>query len=395
MREAYTPEMRQSVHRARRRAALDGAVRASAAHLEEAVLRHPLGYAALLWSRAGLPLPQALFIGPGAPDAAESWADDAVRLLDRAADRRRWMGDALLDGIHVLLAALDDPESWTSARGRATGFAPEALVDALLRLHQDHPPLATREQVRQAMRIQRERGGNLGDILVELGYVRRADILFASARHLGLLVVDLEALAVPPEVIARVPAAFAREWQAVPIAYRDGTLFVALADPHAVGIYDDLAATLTCRVRGVLADSDAVTRALGRYYGAAQTPATPEEAPLHGVRRLVLSALGMGAADVHLERADGRWTARYRLEGVLRPMELPAGASTIIEHIKTLAAIDPGAPVPQLGWFTLDGPEGPVEVECSSLPTAGGESVVLILPAPSAGNTDVPRPAAP
>lgn len=384
MREAYTPEMRQSVHRARRRAALDGAVRAAAAHLEEAILRNPLGYAALLWSRAGLPLPQALFIGPGAPDAAETWADDAVRLLDRAADRRRGMGDTMLDGIHVVLAALDDPGTWTSIRSQAAGVAPDSVIEKLMHLHRDHPPLAAREQIQEALRIQRERGGNLGDLLVELGHVRRKDILFASARRLGLLIVDLDALTVPPDVIARVPPPFAREWQAVPIAFRDGTLFVALADPHAIGIYDDLAANLACRVRGVVADPDAVCRALARYYGAASAPAPAPDPPVSGVRRLVLAALGVGATDLHLECDQARWTGRFRVDGDLRPMELPSGIRAIIEHLKALAGIDPHAPLPQLGWFTLDGPQGAVEIECSSLPTVAGESVVLILPPPPA-----------
>ena len=379
MREAYTPELRQSAARARRRAALDRAARTSAAHLEEAILRHPLGYAALLWSRAGLPLPPAVYVESRAAEAAQAWSEEAIRLLDRAADRRRGMGDALLDGIHVVLAALDDPASWTSGRA---GADPEAVLARLLHLHRDGPPPATRAQVQDAMRIQRERGGPLEDILVELGHVRRHDLPFEPARRRGLLVVDLDALTVPSDVIARVPAAFAREWQAVPIAFREGTLFVALADAHAVGIYDDLQAKLDCKIRGVVADPEAVARALARYYGDGRTPPPAAPSPIADIRRLVSSAVGIGATDLHLERADGLWTCRCRLEGVLQPLEPPTRPSALVRELKALSGMDPDAKLPDLGWFTLETSEGAVEVECSSLPTLSGESVVLILPPP-------------
>src|SRR5882672_6278706 len=61
--------------------------------------------------------------------------------------------------------------------------------------------LVNEGQIQEALSIQRKEGGVLGDILVKMGYVAREEILLALAAQMGMEVVDLGDLEIPPEII--------------------------------------------------------------------------------------------------------------------------------------------------------------------------------------------------
>ena len=62
-----------------------------------------------------------------------------------------------------------------------------------------------RDQVHEALDIQREKGGPLGRILTDLGYIDEPTLTFALAFQAGMEYVDLEKLDIPEEVIKRSP----------------------------------------------------------------------------------------------------------------------------------------------------------------------------------------------
>src|SRR3954464_11808918 len=66
--------------------------------------------------------------------------------------------------------------------------------------------LVSEGQIQEALQIQRKQGGVIGEILVNLGYVARDEILLALAAQMGMEVVDLDEIEVDPVVTNKVPA---------------------------------------------------------------------------------------------------------------------------------------------------------------------------------------------
>jgi len=272
--------------------------------------------------------------------------------------------------------------------------------------------LVNEGQIQEALSIQRKEGGVLGDILVKLGYVAREEILLALAAQMGMEVVDLGELEIPPEVINKVPANMAKNYQVIPIKWEGNVLTVAMANPHDVNIRDDLRVNLHCEIQGAVASEEAVMAALEKYYahrqeslsgvlgsmegGELQFDQVSEvkkkgsaynvddlmnSAPVVKLLNLILgTAIKAQASDVHFEPFENEFKVRYRVDGVLYEMEAPPLhlANPIISRIKVLSNLDISENrLPQDGRILLSVGGRPVDLRVSTLPTIFGESVVM------------------
>src|SRR5437763_626382 len=88
--------------------------------------------------------------------------------------------------------------------------------------------------IQQALQIQRKQGGVIGEILVNLGYVAREEILLALAAQMGMEVVDLDEIEIDHVVINKVPVNLAKSYNVIPIKFENGVLTVAMKDPQDV-----------------------------------------------------------------------------------------------------------------------------------------------------------------
>ena len=75
-------------------------------------------------------------------------------------------------------------------------------------------------------------------------------------------VVDLDELEIPPEVIARIPATMAKNYNVVPIKFDGRVLTVAMSNPNDVNVQDDLRSNLRVDIQGAVASEEGVQRAL-------------------------------------------------------------------------------------------------------------------------------------
>jgi type IV pilus assembly protein PilB len=126
--------------------------------------------------------------------------------------------------------------------------------------------------VQEALAIQRDQGGLLGEILVALGCATTLEVAHALARQLGMEVIDLDARRIRPEVLATLEARTARTHRVVPVEQTGETLTIAMADPLNYRTLDDLRFLLDRDVRGAAADPEQVDRALERYYPRRSAP---------------------------------------------------------------------------------------------------------------------------
>ncbi|MER3556310.1 MAG: ATP-binding protein [Meiothermus sp.] len=87
------------------------------------------------------------------------------------------------------------------------------------------------EELQRALEQHREVGGNLGDIVVELGMLSERRIAQAIEEAFGVPLVELVGLEIAPEAKALVPAERARDLGAIPFSLEGGSLRVALLNP--------------------------------------------------------------------------------------------------------------------------------------------------------------------
>ncbi|GEM_PF-6499606 len=254
------------------------------------------------------------------------------------------------------------------------GTARRPLRQVLLELE-----LATDVQISEALRVQREKGGSLARTLVELGFVRREDMLLALGAQAGMELVDLDREAISREVAARVPASIARAYRVVPVRADGERLVLALADPLAADVLIDLRAILGCEVEGVVAGEEAIARALDRLYPEPHEgpeelarelatlaeqggggPPRGKTATFRGlvdawIDKVLLWTQAQQASDVIFEREGKSCRVLYRVEGLSRPVQLPdAGVGAhVLARLRDAAHLsddDPLGSMGQLEW---------------------------------------------
>jgi Type II secretion system (T2SS), protein E, N-terminal domain len=147
--------------------------------------------------------------------------------------------------------------------------------------------LITSEQLADALFAQRQFGGRLGTNLVELGFVSDDQLALCLSQQLAVPFAKPDALAsIPRDVIARLPAAVAAKYRAVPLRYEVGELHLGMADPQNFAKLDEINFALGIRVRPYVVTEVALNYALERYYGL------PREARL-------MQAAAAGMRDLH------------------------------------------------------------------------------------------------
>ena len=273
--------------------------------------------------------------------------------------------------------------------------------------------LVTESQVQEALAMQKERGGAIGDILVDLNYITTEDLALALATQSGMQMVTLERMEIAPEVIARVSPSIAQVYRVVPIQFENDILTVVLADPTQLKTLDDLNFLLGIEVEGAVSSAQAVDSAIEKYYSTIEEVQDildeidqewgedmpdfsesasesidlesleefAEAAPVRKLLNLVLlSAIQDRSSDVHFEPFEDEFRIRYRVDGVLYEMVPPPKHLhlALTSRLKVMSGLDIAERrVPQDGRISLNISGNSVELRVSTLPTMFGESVVL------------------
>jgi type IV pilus assembly protein PilB len=270
-----------------------------------------------------------------------------------------------------------------------------------------------RDQVHQALDVQKDKGGVIGQILVDLGLVDQKTIDLALAYQAGMEVVDLASTDIPEDVIKLIPPQMANAYKIVPISYNEEarTLVIAVASADNFRAVDDLRTLMGFNVVAKIADADSLSVAMAKYYGtemesigelinemagdeslaglenrgeSIDLETIREAAESNPVKRLVnmvlLEAIRNRASDIHFEPFEKEFKMRYRIDGLLYEMLPPPKsiAVAIASRVKVMANLDIAERrLPQDGRIELVVNGAPVDLRVSVLPTVFGESVVM------------------
>src|SRR5512135_310141 len=131
--------------------------------------------------------------------------------------------------------------------------------------------LITQRQLDEALKVQRQLGGKLGEVLVSMGVLAEEEILEALSRKFNIPLIDLESFEIEDSVVKIIPSHYARRYHIMPVMKKHTTLTIAMADPTSVNTISDIKFFTGYHVEPVIASESSIARAIERYHGGSQT----------------------------------------------------------------------------------------------------------------------------
>ncbi len=295
---------------------------------------------------------------------------------------------------------------------------------------------------REALRLRREKGGNLADILIKKKLLTETQYLEALSLLYGIPFwprLPLERM--EPDVTARVPLQFLKRHFLVPLAFRAETgngktgshagktglsdgengnqgagengsreYVMAINDPAAFQPMDDAVRMIGMEnFQTVLCTKEAIVSAINLTYdmhrdSAEQLVQDMEEnesliiseiestadllddtsdAPIIKlVNHIISQAAKARASDIHIEPYQDSFKVRYRVDGILYDLLTPPKSiqAALTSRIKVMSSMNIAEKrLPQDGRLQVRIGDQDIDVRISTIPTAFGERVVLRL----------------
>ncbi|HEY5599405.1 MAG TPA: ATPase, T2SS/T4P/T4SS family, partial [Candidatus Manganitrophaceae bacterium] len=220
-------------------------------------------------------------------------------------------------------------------------------------------------RLEEGLRLQKERGGKIGEILVRSKYLKEEAVLEALSiqwRIPYLPSVDIQEI--DPDLIKKAPISFAKRHELFPYKREGGVVHVATSNPLNLPALDDLRLLLGAPIHVVAVPSAVVISRINQAYergagGAeqaisdlsgenlsrlAEELAEPEdlldagdEAPMiRLVNSILFQAVQQRASDIHFEPYEREMAIRYRIDGILYNILSPPKRlqSALISRIK-------------------------------------------------------------
>lgn len=132
-------------------------------------------------------------------------------------------------------------------------------------------------QLSEALAEQTRRKLPIGQTLLALGFVTDASMRQALGAQLNVPYIDLDRVAIDQGLAALVDREFARRQLVMPVARIGPTLTVAMDDPTASSVVDELARATGFTINVVTSSGQAILNAFDRMYGEAVT--SPGQTP--------------------------------------------------------------------------------------------------------------------
>jgi type II secretion system protein E len=281
--------------------------------------------------------------------------------------------------------------------------------------------LLSAEQVADVLERNAGAAKAITEIVVDQGYAKEDPFLRALAASLKIPFVRLNDREIVPEVRDRMPPKAVFQYKVIPLEMENGALRVATSDPFSPGMVDALRIATGCKIRLSLSTSSDIDGAAKKFYGVGGdtfdqmmqdnridvdsesdfsktdlSDLDTEASVVKFVNQVIWEAHKDRATDIHLEPQEMDLRIRYRIDGVLHPIPVPAQLKRfqgqIISRIKVMSNMDIAEKrLPQDGRISLRVKGTEIDVRVSTMPTVYGESVSLRLLMRSSGMMGMDR----
>jgi general secretion pathway protein E/type IV pilus assembly protein PilB len=235
------------------------------------------------------------------------------------------------------------------------------------------------------------------------------DILRWLAHEYGLAFTTLDDVDPDRQLLSLFPARILLKEELLPLTRNNGTVEVATSRLFSTQGLDALKTMTGLNLKPVLASSEAIQREIKKRLGVgADTIGTLDEEKsfqvvdenaentnldeaaedeasiIHFVNQVLKDAIELRASDIHLEPFEDEFRIRYRIDGVLQDVPVPAQLKrfqpAIVSRVKILSHLNIAEKrLPQDGRIKIRVDDAEVDIRVSVIPMLHGEAVVMRL----------------
>jgi general secretion pathway protein E/type IV pilus assembly protein PilB len=239
--------------------------------------------------------------------------------------------------------------------------------------------------------------------------LEEADVLRWLAKEYDLAYTTLEDIDLDRQLLSLFPARLLLKEELLPLRRTNGSVEVATSRLFATQGLDALKTMTGLNLKPVLASSEAIQREMKKRLGVgADTLGTLNEddsfmvvdenreedtdldtaaedaSIIRFVNQVLRDAIELRASDIHLEPFEEEFRIRYRIDGVLQDVPVPAQIKrfqpAIVSRVKILSHLNIAEKrLPQDGRIKIRIDEAEVDIRVSVIPMLHGEALVLRL----------------
>ncbi len=261
--------------------------------------------------------------------------------------------------------------------------------------------IITEEQLAEALEIQAQEKGLLGQILVDKGFCTEADVSRAIEQKTGCKYVSIEEIGVNFAIANMVPIEYSVKKGVLPLYEEEGRLYVAMKNPNDVVTRDNLSVlTGGMEIVPVIVTDTELDAALDTILNNVNVDEfedadeeqqdalesldndLDEKPAVQLVNQVITNAVRSGASDIHFEPMEKTLRVRLRIDGVLheimsQPVKLHA---SVASRVKVIGGMDIAERrIPQDGRTTVKVDERTFDIRIAVLPSVYGEKIVMRL----------------
>jgi general secretion pathway protein E/type IV pilus assembly protein PilB len=243
----------------------------------------------------------------------------------------------------------------------------------------------------------------------ESNYETEPEVLQWLAEEYSVQYNDLEQVDIDKETLTLFPARLLLKEGLLPLKRENGSVDIATSRLFATQGLDTLKSLTGLKLNPVLAPSEAIQREIKKRLGVGADTidtlkddssfqvvdedsgedtdlenAAEDASIIRFVNQVLSDAIDLRATDIHLEPFEDELQIRYRIDGVLQEVPVPAEIKrfqpAIVSRVKILSHLNIAEKrLPQDGRIKLKVKQGEVDVRVSIIPMLHGEAVVMRL----------------
>ena len=270
------------------------------------------------------------------------------------------------------------------------------------------------DQLDLVLRLQQTRRPkpNLGDLLIEKGFITRKQLCKALAIQWEIPFIDnIPQDKIHRQIAAEIPIGFLKKHKIIPLKTSEGGVIIVIDNPLNIEAIDSVTNISGQYCRKAIAATDDLETAISRYYYEGHKGDNRDEKPsdkttdledefepmrkredilnvsnippvVKLVNKILFSAVNCRASDIHIEPYENEAKIRFRIDGVLQEnMVLPKrSVGPLISRLKITAGMNIAEKrLPQDGQCRIKVGDKNMDIRISSVPASGGERLVLRL----------------
>jgi len=267
----------------------------------------------------------------------------------------------------------------------------------------------TEKQLEQVRRRQSRLGVSQHRAIMDLNYASEEDTFRALATLNRLEFVDLSALNPSKSLLDQVPVKVIFHYRTVPVAAEGDLLALAFSEPPRTMEQGNLRLLLNRRLKIVLTTPSAIHAFLKSHFGlgaetiqrlredrgltdvseeivfdvrSTEADTTVDATIAAFVDQILMEALRLQATDIHIEPFASSIRLRYRIDGLMQTVPVPAGLrhvyGAIVSRMKIMAGLNIAEKrLPHDGRIAMKTEKEEYDLRVSIVPTKHGEGVCL------------------